>query len=142
MSNTERMSEGKGDFKVRSLGESDLPSLTQLFKYNDEAEMLISNKEALEKGEEEIFGLYAGKRLIGELHVKYISEDKREAVKGKRAYLFAFCVHNNFRNKGLGQRLMKNVLDILAERGYTEFTVGVEDDNERALHYIPRVWIQ
>ncbi len=37
------------DFNVRSFTEADLPSLTQLFNYNDEAEMLRSNKEALDK---------------------------------------------------------------------------------------------
>ncbi len=122
------------DFNVRSLTEADLPSLTQLFNYNDEAEMLRSNKEALDKGEVEIFGLYAGEKLIGELHVKYISDDERETVKGKRVYLFAFRVHSDFRGKGLGRRLMKKVIDILSDRGYTEFTVGAEEDNERALH--------
>ncbi len=121
-------------FNVRSLTETDLPSLTQLFNYNDEAEMLRSNKEAMEKGEEEIFGLYAGERLIGELHAKYVSGDEREAVKEKRVYLFAFRVHGDFRGKGLGQHLMKKVIDILSDRGYTEFTIGVEEDNERALH--------
>lgn len=121
-------------FNVRSLTEADLPSLTQLFNYNNAAEMLRSNKEAMDKGEEEIFGLYAGERLIGELHAKYVSDDEREAVKGKRAYLFAFRVHSDFRGNGLGQSLMKKVLDILSDRGYTEFTVGAEEDNERALH--------
>lgn len=126
--------EENDNYNVKSLSEDDLSSLTQLFNYNDEDEMLRSNKEALERGEAEIFGLYAGKRLIGELHAKYISDDEREAVKGKRVYLFAFRVHSDFRNKGLGQRLMKKVLDILSDRGYTEFTVGVEEENERALH--------
>ena len=29
---------------------------------------------------------------------------------------------------------MKNVLAVLKEAGYSEFTVGVEDDNFRAIH--------
>lgn len=134
MKNMDKISFENKDFIVKSLNEADLPSLTQLFKYNDVSEMLRTNKEALEKGAEEIFGLYADSRLIGELHVKYISDDEREAVKGKRAYLFAFRVHGDFQNNGLGSMLLKNVLDILTEKGYTEFTIGVEDDNDRAFH--------
>lgn len=34
----------------------------------------------------------------------------------------------------LGKLLMKTVLDTLAAEGYSEFTVGVENDNDRALH--------
>ena len=29
---------------------------------------------------------------------------------------------------------MNKVISILAEKGYSEFTVGVEDDNETAIH--------
>lgn len=35
---------------------------------------------------------------------------------------------------GLGKLLMKTVLGALAAEGYSEFTIGVEDDNDRALH--------
>ena len=29
---------------------------------------------------------------------------------------------------------MNKVISILAEKGYSEFTIGVEDDNEKAIH--------
>ena len=48
--------------------------------------------------------------------------------------MFAFRVREDFQNKGYGTYLLKNVLAILKENGYREFTVGVEDDNFRAIH--------
>ena len=82
----------------------------------------------------DIFALFDNDKLIGELHVKYESEDKREAVRGRRAYLFAFRVREEMQGRGIGKHLLQSVLDILAQQGYTEFTIGVEDDNERAIH--------
>ena len=68
-------------------------------------------------------------KIIGELRIKYISDDNYFAEKGKRVYLYAFRVHRKYQGKGLGNFLLEKVLTILAENGYNEFTVGVEDDN-------------
>ena len=73
-----------------------------------------------------------GDKIIGELRVKYISGDNHFAEKGKRAYLYAFRIHKKYQGKGFGNFLLENVLTILTENGYSEFTVGVEDDNSRA----------
>lgn len=64
----------------------------------------------------------------------YESDDQNFAVRGRRAYLFAFRIREGFQNKGYGTYLLKSVLDALKEKGYCEFTVGVEDDNLRAIH--------
>ena len=72
--------------------------------------------------------------LVGELHVMYENDDENYAIRGRRAYLFAFRVREDFQNKGYGTYLLKTVLTELKENGYCEFTVGVEDDNFRAIH--------
>lgn len=66
------------------------------------------------------------------------NSDERFAQKGKRAYLYAFRIHENHQGEGLGKQLLKYVVDNLSQYGYTEFTVGVEDDNERAKHIYQR----
>ena len=35
---------------------------------------------------------------------------------------------------GYGKKLLREVISDLREKGYTEFTVGVEDENEKAIH--------
>ena len=119
---------------VRKLKTTELPLLTQLFNYKNVDEMIAENTRDTETGIIDIFALFDGDKIIGELRVKYISDDNRFAEKGKRAYLYAFRVHQKYQGKGLGNLLLENVLTILAENGYREFTVGVEDDNFRAIH--------
>lgn len=122
------------DCTVRKITVSELPRLTELFDYNDIDGMLAENTSLIQNGSGDIFILLDGERLLGELHVKYESCDRLEAVKGVRAYLYAYRIHKNFQGMGLGKLLMKTVLDTLATEGYSEFTIGVEDDNDRALH--------
>lgn len=122
------------DCTVRKITVSELPRLTELFDYNDIDGMLAENTSLIQNGSGDIFILLDGERLLGELHVKYESCDRLEAVKGVRAYLYAYRIHKNFQGMGLGNMLMKTVLEKLAAEDYSEFTIGVEDDNDRALH--------
>ena len=119
---------------VRRLSIDELLRLTELFDYRDVEAMLADNTRRMEGGEIDIFCLFKGKRLIGELHAMYVSEDERMAIRGVRAYLFAFRVHEDVQGKGYGKYLLNEVIKLLAKKGYHEFTVGVEDDNDRAIH--------
>lgn len=118
---------------IRKITPLELPLLTQLFNYNDTAEMIEQNERDMKGGTIDIFVMFDKDRPIGELHVAYESDDER-AVNGKRAYLFAFRIHEDYQGHGYGKQLLQNVIDTLHKKGYTEFTVGVEDDNARAKH--------
>ncbi|MBQ4104165.1 MAG: GNAT family N-acetyltransferase [Clostridia bacterium] len=119
-------------YPVRKLEVTELSILTNLFNYKDVADMIAENTKNIENGNIDIFALFDDKKIIGELRAKYVSDDERFAEKDKRAYLYAFRIHENYQGKGLGSYLLENVLTILKESGYSEFTVGVEDNNERA----------
>lgn len=118
---------------IRPIAISELPILIQLFDYNDPAEMIEQNERDINNGNIDIFVMFNNDRPIGELHAAYESDDDR-AVKGKRAYLFAFRIHEDYQGRGYGKRLLQSVIDTLTEQGYYEFTVGVEDENDRARH--------
>lgn len=117
---------------VRKLKSAELLILTQLFNYNDIDDMISENTRNIENDIVDIFAMLDNDKLIGELHVKYDNEDKDFAEKGKRAYLFAFRIHKDYQEKGLGSYLLETVIDKLTNNGYHELTVGVEDDNIRA----------
>ncbi len=121
-------------FTVRTIEPCELPMLARLFEYNDLSEMIEENTHAIESGSRDIFVLFSDGKLIGELHTDYEREDPLEAVKGKRAYLSAYRIRQEDQNKGIGKFLLRCVLDRLTEKGYTEFTIGVEDDNAIAKH--------
>lgn len=121
-------------YVIRTLEINELPLLCGLFDYNDEDDMILQNTEKIRGRECEIFGLFSDNELIGELHAKYKSDDVREAVPNKRTYLYGFRIRGNMQNRGLGKMLLQNVLATLSKRGYSEFTIGVENDNNRAKH--------
>ena len=120
--------------KIEKLKTDNLSALTALFDYNDVDDMIAKCTNEIQNGIRDIFVLYDNGALVGELHAKYESEDRNYAVRGRRAYLFAFRVHKDCQNRGYGKYLLKEVLSQLENYGYSEFTVGVEDDNPRALH--------
>ena len=122
----------ENDCVIKELGVDELSLLGDLFNYRDIDEMIRENGRRISRGEIAIFALFEGERLAGELRVAYVHEDAQFASRGRRAYLYAFRVHRDLRGRGLGTRLLGGVLDRLAKAGYTEFTVGVEDDNPRA----------
>jgi len=126
--------------EIRSLTAAELPLLFRLFDYNDPNDMLRENRRRMEAGTLEIFVLFLNGTLTGELHVSYAPDAPAEAtgaeesIPGKRAYLFAYRVHIDAQGKKLGQTLLDAVLRTLEARGYTEFTIAVEDDNHLARH--------
>lgn len=120
--------------KTEKLAVHDLCILTELFDYNSVEQMIAECTHDIQNGIIDIFVLYEKDVLIGELHVMYESDDENYAVRGRRAYIFAFRIREGFQNKGYGTYLLKTVLTALKENGYCEFTVGVEDDNFRAIH--------
>lgn len=123
-----------GQYFVRTLKPHELPMLTALFQYNDPTEMIKENTYRIENGIMDIFALFSGNQLVGELRATYESKDRLEAERNKRAYLSAYRIHEDCRNQGLGKLLLRRVLNCLTEKGYTEFTIGVEDDNAIAKH--------
>ena len=120
--------------KVEKLAVSDLHVLTELFDHNNVKRMISDCTHNIQSGLIDIFVLYDQDVLIGELRVKYECEDECFAKRSIRAYLYAFRVREDFQNKGYGTFLLKTVIDMLKEQGYCEFTVGVEDNNDRANH--------
>lgn len=119
---------------VKKLTISQLPVLTELFDYHDVSAMLSACAADIQAGRIDIFVVREEGKVIGELRVKYESEDPAFASRGRRAYLYAFRILPACQGQGKGQYLLREVLSRLQEQGYQEFTVGVEDDDPRALH--------
>ncbi len=117
---------------IRKLNAEDIRLLPQLFEYNDINSMIAENTEDIENGTIDIFCAFQEERLLGELHVCYQKSDTTFARRGKRAYLYAFRVHKNYQRQGIGTLLLETVINKLIGEGYSEFTVGVEDDNTLA----------
>ena len=91
--------------------------------------------EQLKEGARDIFVIEYDKKFIGEVTALYRNYRlEEETIPGVRAYLAAFRVKKEYQGKGLGQRLLGHTLAALKNEGYTQFTIGVEEDNRVAKH--------
>lgn len=127
--------EGKYNYRKVLLQEFD-----KLFDLSpDKDDLWIKYKEKRIKeiinNESDTYVIEYNERFIGEITVNYVSHNlPTEAIQNQRAYLQAFRIDKEYRRKGLGQKLIQYVMKDLENRGYTEFTIGVEDSNEIAKH--------
>ncbi len=73
--------------------------------------------------------------LIGELYVFLnIEEDKDFADGITTAYLCAFRVQKEYRDRGLGTKMMKTALADLKDRGYCRATIGADEERNMRLY--------
>ena len=120
--------------EYRKINLEELDKLRNLYKYENFEEFKKQTINDISNGVKDIFVVEENKNLIGEITVTYKSDSPNETIKNIRVYLGAFRIHKAYQNKGLGQRLLKYVIEEIEKEGITEFTVGVEDDNENAKH--------
>ncbi|KFZ26823.1 MAG: Acetyltransferase (GNAT) family protein [Candidatus Izimaplasma bacterium HR2] len=77
----------------------------------------------------EFWTIELSNKLIGELYIFWDSEDKDEANGINRAYLCAFRIKEEYQGQGYGKLLMNAVLKRIKSKGYTEVTIGIDNDN-------------
>lgn len=123
--------------EFRKIKINEFIKLKNLFPDNEEMWNKNKNKmlEQLEKKEIDVFVIEDNKKFIGEITVNYKSHElETETIPNKRVYLEAFRIDKQWQGQGLGQKLINYCIDYLIKIGYTEFTIGVENDNEIAKH--------
>ena len=60
--------------------------------------------------------------------------DYGEYTDKNKVYLSRLIVKKEYRNNGIGQELLKYMIAVCKKKGYQQITVGVDTDNENALH--------
>lgn len=74
-------------------------------------------------------------KIVGELSIMTNNANIPAAViPNRRVYLFGFRVLPEFQGQGIGKALLSNAIKTAASRGIFELTIGVENDNETAMH--------
>ena len=122
---------------LKKIKKDEFEKLKRLFPDNEDKWQKYQKKrlQQFDNKEIDIFVIEDNNKFIGEITINYINHDlKTETIPNKRVYLEAFRIEKNFQGKGLGQKLINYAIYILNKNGYTEFTIGVEDDNKIAKH--------
>lgn len=125
------------DFNFRKIKKEEFDKLRHSF--NDTDELWNKYKEMRMKQYDEndvdTYIVELNDEVVGEVTVNYSSHDlPTEAIPNQRVYVQAFRIEPSYQGYGLGQKLMDYTLSDLENKGITEFTIGVEDDNEVAKH--------
>ena len=123
--------------EFRKIKVEEFEKLKELFPDNDEMWIKYKNKQIkqFENQEIDVFVIENNEDFIGEITVNYKSNElETETIPNIRVYLEAFRVDKKYRGQGLGQKLINYCINYLNNIGYTEFTIGVEEDNEIAKH--------
>ncbi len=119
----------------RKILPEEFDKLFELFPDDEELWLKYREKRLKEFNAEETdtYVIEFNNKFIGEVSVNYVCHDLHtETIPNQRVYFQAFRLDKQYQGKGLGQKLIQYVLNDLESRGYTEFTIGVEDDNEIA----------
>ena len=128
----------KDNYYIRKIRPDEFDKLHDLFPDDDEELWNKYRKIRLydyENKESDTYVIEFQNEFIGEITVNYVSHDlPTEAIPNVRIYLEAYRLKKKYQGVGLGQRLLEYVLNDLESVGYTEFTIGVEEDNEIAKH--------
>ena len=125
------------DFIFRKLKKEEFDKLRHSF--NDTDELWKKYKEMRMKQYDEndvdTYIVELNNQVVGEVTINYSSHDlPTEAIPNQRVYVQAFRIEPSYQGYGLGQKLMDYALLDLENKGITEFTIGVEDDNDIAKH--------
>ena len=121
----------------RKIKKDEIDKLKRLFPGNNELWEKYKEKrlDEFEKNQIDVFVIENENYFVGEITINYANQDlETETIPNQRVYLEAFRVDKSLQGRGLGQELLIYCLNELKNKGYTEFTIGVEDDNERAKH--------
>lgn len=120
--------------EFRKVNLDELDKLKDLYDYDNFEEFKNQIIDEISNGIKDIYIITENENLIGEIKVVYKSDIPNQTIPNIRVYLSAFRIHKDYQNKGLGQKLLTFVINSLENEGITEFTLGVEDDNEIAKH--------
>ena len=123
------------DFNFRKLKREEFDRLRHSFNDTDELwdKYKAMRMEQYDENDVDTYIVELNDLVVGEVTINYSSHDlPTEAIPNQRVYVQAFRIEPSYQGYGLGQKLMDYTLADLENRGITEFTIGVEDDNEVA----------
>ena len=122
---------------IRKILKEEFIKLKELFPGNEELWVKYKNQreKEFENNEIDVYVIEEKEKFVGEITVNYASHDlESETIPNIRVYFEAYRIDKNYQGKGLGQQLIEYTINDLKQKGYKEFTIGVEEDNEKAKH--------
>lgn len=90
--------------------------------------------EEIKSGNRLVFIYKINGEFIGEGALVFDTGDPDYTVPKKRVYVSRMIVKKEYRNRGIGSDILEFLINKAAETGFEEMTIGVDKDNQTALH--------
>ena len=127
----------KNNIKFRKISFVEFDKLYHLFPedYSSWIKYKSERLKELKNNETDTYIIDNNGIFIGEITVNYKSHDlELETIANKRVYLQALRIDRQYQGHGFAQKLFEYIINDLKSKGYSEFTLGVEEDNYIAKH--------
>lgn len=123
----------KVDLRIRQATESDLPALEWDGEYIHFRRVYREAMKEVKKGRRVIFVAETDHQHIGQIFVNLHSTWRNSITGLRTGYLHSFRVKPEYRNRGVGRRLILTAEDLLVERGFHRVVISVAKSNEGAM---------
>lgn len=90
--------------------------------------------EEIKSGNRIVFIYKINGEFIGEGALVFDTGDMDYTIPNQRVYVSRMIVKKEYRNRGIGSEILKFLIEKAKDMGYSEMTIGVDKDNENALH--------
>lgn len=91
-------------------------------------------REEIAKGNRLVFVYKINGEFVGEGALVIDTGDPDYTLPDKRVYVSRMIVKKEYRNRGIGSEILEFLIRKAKEMGFSEMTIGVDKDNENALH--------
>ncbi len=103
--------------------------------WNMQAQPLAEKwREEIASGNILVFVYKINGEFIGEGALVLDANDPDYTIHGRRVYVSRMIVKKEYRNRGIGSKILDFLIDKAKEMGFSEMTIGVDKDNVNALH--------
>jgi ribosomal protein S18 acetylase RimI-like enzyme len=83
-----------------------------------------------------------GVGLVGQIFLQLVSDRPELSDGWQRAYFYSFRIKPQYRNRGLGTKMIQVVEDFLRQRKFSRLTLNVARDNTDAIRLYKRLGYQ
>jgi ribosomal protein S18 acetylase RimI-like enzyme len=121
------------ELRIREATEDDLPAMEWEGEFIRFRRVYQDAMKEAKKGKRVILVAEAGDALIGQIFVNLHSTWRTSSFGQRTGYLHSFRVKPEFRNQGVGRRLILQAESDLKARGYRRAVISVAKTNHDAL---------
>ncbi len=122
------------ELNIRKLSAEEINKVSHLYDEPENPLFMENRKEKILTGIQDIYVLENETGIMGEVTIIYRDNHEGFTIEGQRVYMEALRIEESNQGKGYGQYFINSVIEYIKKEGYSEITIGVEDDNFNAKH--------